>query len=565
MNIRTPLLILGLSVLWGCQGGLNQQTSGAPNTDPPPANNDTPGVTPPKELPEFEPGGPLKRRLTNTEYIQSIRGALFTPVDMPELEPDTAVNGSSAVGASTVSLSPRGTELYEDAARAIAADIMRDPAKRGLLIACSVEDLKPDGCLRDFVQTIGRRLWRRSLTEEETGRYVSVAMFAAQEMNGDMWTGLEYALAGMLQSPYFLYRIEYGEPDPTDATRRRLTPLELATKMSFLLWGQGPDAVLIDAAEQGELQTREQILAQAQRMLEAPQARVAFQSFWAEYFDIQTLDKTVRDLMTYPDVDVALMKSMKTETLRVMEYMVFDAQQDMREMFTTRTTFVNARLADHYGIPAPVVGGEDGFAKVELPDTLARVGVLGHASFLTKHAHSVDTSPTHRGLFVRQNLLCQTLPPPPPNVDTTLPPVDPDSGIKTMRQRLENYSNPQQCVGCHSRVDPIGFAFESFDATGAFRVTDNGEVVQTHGSIDGVDFRDSVGLGQALAKRSDAMTCLVRKVYRQANGRIESPEEIRAINAIDAEFRDSGYRFQTLLLSLILSEGFQTIDPAKQD
>ena len=568
MKTRTSALILGLSILWGCQGGLNQQqlAPDAPPANPPAVSNNDAGVVPPKPLPDFEPGPPVVRRLTTSEYVQSIEAVLLNPVPAIDLEQDTAVNGSSAVGAATNSLSPRGTELYEDAARAISQDIMRDPSKRSLLISCSRQDLTPDGCVRDFVSTIGRRLWRRSLTEDEIRRYVSIAAFSVGKMGGDMWTGLEYVLAGMLQSPHFLYRVEYGQPDPDDPTRRRLTPLELASKMSYLLWGQGPDSALLDAAEQGELETRDQLLAQARRMIDAPQARLALRNFWTEYFDIKGLENTTRDPMTYPDVDEALMKAMKTETLSVMEDLVFVRKADMREMFTTRATFVNAKLATHYGVPMPAAETRDGFAQVTLPAELGRVGVLGHASFLTKHAHAVYTSPTHRGLFVRQNLLCQTIPAPPPDVDTTFPEFSDESGVKTVRQRLELYSKKfPTCGGCHSLMDPIGFAFENFDAVGHARLTDNGEPVQTDGSLDGVSYDDSVGLAQELAQRPEAMSCMVRKLYRHANGRVESAEEIRAINSIDEMFRDSGYRFETLLLSLILSDGFLTIDPAKQD
>lgn len=512
-----------------------------------------------EDLPEFSPPAPVMRRLTRAEYENTVRDLFGLGVQIPgELEPDTPINGLSAVGASQLALSRRGVEQYEAAGLEIARQAMSSDRVRGQIVPCEPASQPVDSaCARQFVEQFGKRVWRRPLTVEELARYTDVADFAAGELN-DFGAGLEHALAGMLQSPYFLYRVEYGQPDPEDPTRRRLTDHELAARMSYLIWNTTPDAELLAAADTGQLSTPEGLRAQAERLLASPKTRGALRSFWIEYWHIDNLSQLNKDAQTYPEASPRLMSSMREETLRLLDHIVFTEGGDFRRVFDTRTTFVDNNLADLYGLQLdrqPVPGE---FVRAEHPTSSPRRGVLGHASILAANAHPVATSPTHRGKFVRESLLCRKVPPPPNDVNTDLPEPDPSAGPQTLRMRLESYSETPQCGGCHRLMDPIGFAFESFDALGRHRTMDNGLPVQTNGELDGQQYEDLTGLAAVLKAHPEATECLVKKTYRYATGRVEDEDgEARVIYDLHEAFASAGYDYKSLLTEIVTSEGFR--------
>ncbi len=196
--------------------------------------------------------------------------------------------------------------------------------------------------------------------------------------------------------------------------------------------------------------------------------------------------------------------------------------------------------------------------EVELPADGRRRGVLGHASLLSVNAHAVATSPTHRGLFVRQSLLCAPIPPPPPNVDTT---IDEYGGEgQTLRERLSVHMENPGCSSCHLQMDPIGFGFEHFDAIGREREKDNGVTIDATGDLDGETFQDAAGLAELVSSHPDAATCLVRKVYRHAMGHVEGPEEEVLVRELAAGWEADGFRFRELILDLVTSDGFLMVE-----
>jgi hypothetical protein len=662
--------------------------------------------------PEFSPDRPVMRRLSVAEWRHSIDDLFGAGTSAGfDVEPDLRTNGLSAIGAGQSSLSPRGIDQYEVASLEIAAAVMRDPARRGAWVDCAPAGEVDDACAEAFVRKTARRVWRRPITDTEVARYVGVARAASQSL-GEFYTGLEFALAGMLQSPHFLYRVEYPAVDVTSqrapvrptASRLEAETLEattgtvdgdfynvwaagevfgtfsitkpgtyrvrtracaslagpelpimgisvdgqevgsymvtqtcdaprmfeeevtlgagdarvavsfandyfdqaagedrniyvdwievfgpvdayeevdggvtltgcadgvctidaygLATRIAFLLWGAGPDEALLAAAESGALDTRDGVRAQVTRMLADGRARRGFAQFWLETWDLAELEKLDKDAELYPEFTPELVASMAGETVHLMNHLAFDAKADMREMFTTRTTFVDERLASFYDVAMPGERDAQGFARIERTEASGRAGVLTHAGVLASHTHSNTGSTTRRGKFVRQQVLCEAVQDAPPGVSTIFPDPPPESEAQTHRERVESYLFAEgYCAACHVRMDPLGYAYEHFDTIGRWRDLDNGRAIDVASDLDGEPYEGAAGLGALLAEDRRAMECFTRKLYRHSVGRLEGEGEEATIAELMDAFEAGGWRFEALLTALVTSDGFTKMTP----
>jgi hypothetical protein len=368
-----------------------------------------------------------------------------------------------------------------------------------------------------------------------------------------------------LRSPHFLFRVERGPGGP-DA------PYETASRLSYFLWGTMPDDDLLSAAGAGGLATAGQVEAAARRMLNDPRARGAMEEFLAQWMRFDRVLEATRDRRRFREFNAEVAAAMVEETRRLFNHLVWD-DQDFMEFFTANYTFVNADLARLYGLPAPA----EEFARVEYPADSGRSGVLGHGSFLVATSKPAETSPTARGLFVRNQFLGQEVPPPPAGVNTVLPNVTEDTPM-TNRQRLEVHLNSESCASCHRLIDPIGLGFERFNAIGVFQpkmvlqfpgarggeARGRGATVKeldldTSGYIQGVEgseFSTPRGLGRLLAGSKACQRALVKQLFRYAFGRQEAEGDQAVIDALHAKFRDSGFRFRELFVALITSELF---------
>lgn len=540
--------------LCACQGrGATPAPEESPNngTTAGTTNNGTGGEG--VELLPFRPPASKMRRLSHVEYANTIHDIFGDYVAVPEeLEPDTSINGFTSIGNAQLATSRRGVEQYEAAALEIAAQVMRNPARVNL-VDCTPDGVLDGPCTATALRDIGRRLFRRPLSDVELQSYQTIALGAARDLN-DFWSGLEFGLAALLQSPSFLYRTEWGDESAAPG-RRKLTGYEMASRLSYFLLASTPDEGLLNAAAAGELETPEQVRAQAERLLENPRAKRGLRTLWIEFLGLQRIDEQVKDPALFPEFDAKLSASMREETLRLIEYYAA-GDRDFREIYTTRTTFVDASLADIYGLEIDAPAGD--FVQVELPEDVPRRGILGHASFLSLNAHAAATSPTHRGLFVRQSLLCLPIPPPPPNVDTTIEEYG-GEGV-TLRERLSVHMENEGCSGCHKLMDPIGFGFENFDPIGRYRTKDNGQPVDATGELDGRPFEDAADLAVLVGEHPDAVTCLVRKVYRHALGHVEGEHEEILVRELSDAWAEDGYRFRELLLDLVSSDGFSYVE-----
>lgn len=533
MRIRRALALSAI-VLAGCVGSIG---------DPP-------------EVPPEKPvlGEALLPRLTAHQYRAALVDLFGDALPETPVQPDTNPFLFTSIGATIDPLSEFGTQLLEEDADLLTHFIFDDPAKRTALVGCEPQ-APGDACVVDFLRTFGRRAHRHTLDPIELERWVTVATDLA---DGDAWIGVRTAVAGMLQAPSFVYRIELGEPDPNDASRLRYTGFEMASRLSFLIWDAPPDDTLLDAAETGDLLGAAGLERETRRLLASPRARASVQGFFAQYLDLGKLDGISRDATLYPTFTSSLAEAARTEAKLLVDDLVFRRDADVRELFSTRRTFVNSELAALYGVTAegatPIA-----FVPIELPADGPRAGLLTSAAFLTMNAHEATTSPTLRGKYVRERVLCSEVPPPPPDVNTNIEmmPGDP----KTLREQLDQHRQNPACAGCHAIIDPPGFLFEGFDAIGAARTTDNGYPVDTSGDLDGTVLADARALADLLATDERVGRCMVKQLYRHAMGRLNESLEKPALDAMHDRFAEKGFRFQELVIALVTSESYRFVAP----
>jgi len=505
------------------------------------------------------PGGLL--RLTQSQYRNSLRDLFGDWLTMPtDLEADLVEEGFSSVGSARVSTSSQGVEKYNTAAIAVAAQAM-STARRASFVGCTPSS-STDPCIATFLQRFGRRVFRRPLIDEEVKRYADVASSVATTFGGDVWKGLELTVAGLLQSPAFLYQAGVGETDPTNGSRLRRTSFEVASRLSFFLVDSTPDDALLDAADKGELYDVAKIRTQVDRLLALPGARDTNRRFFGEHFNLDGLANMAKDKTLFPEDTPTLGDAMRTEIDMVVQDLSFDRPSDIRKLFDGHDTFVNDELAALYGLPA----GVSGFHRVTLPADGARSGLLGFGGILALNAHVTITSPTRRGKFVRERLLCQVIPPPPANVDADLERNNMAGAANaTMRQRLEVHRDNGACRSCHEMMDPVGLGLENFDAVGAYRATDHGLPIDTSGTLDAATFDGPRTLATVLRNSPETATCLVRQVYRYATGHVETSGEDIVMAAIASAVEGRGYLWSALLSEVAVSDGFRFLSPPSNE
>jgi hypothetical protein len=412
--------------------------------------------------------------------------------------------------------------------------------------------------MRAFVTAFGRRAWRGPLEPASIARFTDLGTAVGTSLD-DFYLGARHAAAGLLQSPGFLYRVELATAaDPADPKRRRFPSRAMASRLSYLLWNTTPDAELLAAVDRDDLATAAGVRAQADRLLRSPRASAALGNFAQEMFQLYRLDTLPKDAKLFPQMTPALRAAMSGELLRLYQRTI-ERDIDATELFDTAEAAVTADLAKLYGLPDGAAKGTT-FTPVTLPPDGVRAGVLGTSALMALYAKQNETSPTARGRLVREAFLCQHVPDPPGDVDTTI--KDPPAGVVlTTRQKFEMHRASPTCAACHSVLDPIGFALESFDPIGAFRATDHGKPIDPSGVLDGQAFANARDLGRVLRGHPDARRCLARQMYRYAAGHRETGDEEAFIAALDATTAAAGGRMKALLLEMVSSDAFRYATP----
>lgn len=511
-----------------------------------------------EQLPPFAPAGASFKRLTATEFKNSLV-ALLGPVTVGNVENDTWVNGFAKVGGSTVSISLAGVELYQRAIDTALGEVFADAARRDAFIGCVPQSATDSACYRSFIERFGRLAWRRTLTTEQADRLVALANSVAQTL-GTAHDGLRAAAKAILMSPNFLYRLERGEPNAALPGSWSYTGYELASRLAFFLTNAPPDNALLAAAEQGQFATPEGIRTVAEGLLNGPSGRESVANFASELFQLAIVLARAKDPATFPAYTPALQDAMVREVPAMLQDLVFDQGAPATDLFTTRTTFVNADLARLYGLDATGLTS-DSWVKVTLPVEGKRAGFLGTGAFLSLFANQKEGSPTLRGKFIRSTLMCGTIPNPPPDVAPVFE-ESPTDEMTTKREKLAQHRvKGSTCEGCHALMDPLGLPLENFDAIGAYRETEHGKLIDATGNLDGVDFNGPVELGQLLSSNELVASCLVRNLYRYATGVLEAPSQETVIHQLTNQFQSEGRDLRKLMLTLVTSDGFRLVAP----
>ncbi|HEY8503799.1 MAG TPA: DUF1592 domain-containing protein, partial [Gemmataceae bacterium] len=407
-----------------------------------------------------------------------------------------------------------------------------------------------DAAARKILAEFARRAYRRPVKPEEIDRLMKLVELAKSE--GEPFEArIRLALRAVLVSPHFLFRVE---PDPEDPNGvRELNDFELATRLSYFLWSSMPDEELFRLAEKGELGKPEVLEAQVRRMLADPKAEALVENFVGQWLNLRLLGTVSPDRKTYPAFDEKLRAAMQRET-ELFVGRIIREDRSLLEVLDADYTYVNERLAKHYGIEG--VKGEE-FRLVRLPDD-RRGGVITQASVLTLTSNPTRTSPVKRGKWVLENLLGTPPPPPPPDAGE-LSEAKEEILKGSLRERLEQHRRDPTCAVCHQRMDPIGFGLENFDGIGAWRGKDGNFAIDPSGELpDGSRFDGPAGLRAVLKKRADEFRrCTAEKLLTYALGRGLEHYDRCAVEEIVASMKKGGDRFSALALAVVKSDPFR--------
>jgi hypothetical protein len=484
------------------------------------------------------PGKRAVRLLTNREYDNTVRALFSLPEGVNPASSflkETKVAGFSTNHQEAVA-STRRVEDWLVAAQSVVAQANLDKA-----LGC---DFNRDP--RCILSNFGTKMFRRPLTSVESQYYTTL-------INDK---GLKTALTAMLVDPAFLYRSELGVLK--DDGYYHLTPYEIASALSYMFLETGPDDQLLKLAADGSLSDKAVIRAQAQRLIQMPEAKRMTAQFAVEWLDV---GKILEGSAGSAELDAGMRLNMLNETKAMFNYITFDAKgRTFEDLLTSNFTYLPADLARYYGLQFPANAGD--FAITPLDGN--RAGILGHGSVLVATSHPDQSSPILRGLFVRDRLLCQKLPSPPANLNIIVPKVDPSLST---RERFAQHTTEAACQNCHQYIDGLGFGFENFDATGRFRSMDNGKPVDSSGRITNLndlsqkppvqqDFSSLPELAQILSSSPTAKECFAFQFYRYSRGVAGQAQDRCASRKANKAFIEGGQTIADMMVEQTQAPGF---------
>jgi hypothetical protein len=504
------------------------------------------------------------RRLTHSQYNHTVRDLLGDQTNPAgQFPPEDFINGFRNQSRGQ-SLSPLLIEAYSSAAERLAKSAFRGGDTHNL-IPC--KPASGAACRVKFVKEFGQKAFRRPVDPAEQKRYE--ALMATES---DFLKGAQLVVEAMLQSPNFLFRLDAV----TDA---KLKPWATANRLSYQLWDTMPDAALFAAAERGELSTPAGVEKTARRMLNDPRAHEALDEYVSQWLRFDRLLTASKDRRKFPLYTRETANAMTQEAQTFVSDLVWNDGNFMT-LFTADYGYVNSDLAQLYGVKAPAKE----FDKVAFPAGSERAGLLGQGLFLALTSKPEDSSTTARGLFIREQFLCQHVPDPPPGVNTNLPPVT-EAKPQTNRDRMTDHTSNPSCANCHKLTDGIGFGFEKFDAVGARRdqfplefrgaKADGGKgmaprviklPIDSAAFVAGLpdsQFASPAELGAVLAKSPQCQECMVKQYFRYTAGRSDTLADRPLIRKVTEDFRASGYRFQQVIISLTVLREFPDREPLR--
>jgi hypothetical protein len=489
--------------------------------------------------------GPVTlRRLNAVEYDNTVRDLLGdTTHPGAAFPPDDGAYGFTNNG-DALSISPLLLEHYEASAAKLAAKAITNP---DILLCDAAGAPEARACAVRILAPFLRRAWRRRIAASEIDVLAAVVA-TAEEQGLTFRESIALAIKAALMSPSFLFRVEL-DPDPNASAPHLLDDYELASRLSYFLWSTMPDDALLAFAEVGKLSEPSVLDRQVRRMLADPKAQALIDDFASQWL-LHTLSEGTPDAALFPAFDEELRASMGAETKAFLgSFVLGDAR--LPDMFDARFSFLNARMAAHYGI-AGVVGSSP--VRVALDEGSHRGGLLTQASILTMTSVATRTSVVRRGEWVLSELLCAPPPPPPPNI----PALPVAVSVGTMRQKLDEHRKNPACMSCHTQMDPIGFALEHYDAIGRFRETDMGLAIDATGATPtGQTFDGAAELAQVIKSDPRFIDCATRKLFTYALGRVPGPYDERRLKGLTKAFAKDDYRTKDLIVNIIGSDAFR--------
>jgi hypothetical protein len=496
-----------------------------------------------------QPGPRLLRLMTRREYRNTVQDLLFVAApDISSLPLEPRVRGYDD-NAAQAAITSRHLDAYSDLGDSLAQTAVQDHKDK--LLSCDPSDAS---CARTFVSKFLLRAFRRPASTEELDRYA--ALFDSALTQGDFDEGMRLVIKAALLSPSFLYRSEVGEAqgDGTFA----LTQYEIASALSYLYWASMPDDTLFESAAQNKLDTQKALEDEAKRLLEDARARDQLGEFSLQWLgSYKTVDAN-KDMTIYPAFNADVRVAMLEEQRRFVTETVLDEGGTFADLFVSDHIVANGTLAGFYGLS----GASSDYSHIKVTPDSGRGGLLGLGAVLAAQAHSNESSPIKRGLFVRDRLLCQNLPPPPANLDTTPPGLDPNL---TTRERFAKHTSDKACHSCHQYIDGVGFGFEGFDGVGARRSQENGHAVDESGDILGLEGIDKKSddkfdglndLAALLVDSKSAQACLSLQYFRFARGYEERKSDACSLAALQERFDKSNLTVKELLIALPTLKSF---------
>ncbi len=484
--------------------------------------------------------GPMPlRRLTHREYNNTVRdllGVTSNPADAFPLD----VDGTFLFHRSGV-VSSLDASTLRDAAEELVKKL--DIAK---LLPCQASSAE-DACAATFISTFGAQAYRRPVAADESARLSALFKTARTTLMLDFNESIRVVVEAIVQSPEFLYRWELGNATATlDGAVAKLTPYEVASRLSYFLWRSMPDKTLFDAAGKGSLKDAAGVTEQAKRLLADPKAKPIISAFFDEWLGLEELPERPKDMAVYPEFGEPLANAMLDENHAFVQNVVFGADATFTALMTGTATNLSSAVA-------PLYGAQSGAMSL---DPSQRSGLMTRVGFLTVTGSTTGSHPVKRGRKVYERFLCGVLPPPPNNV----PPTKPASAGGTTRQRFEEHDKNPCARGCHTLMDPLGFPFEHYDGIGRYRAMDNNLPVDssTSLSLDGTTHAvtDAVDLSKLLAQSPTAQGCFAAQWARFAMLRDLTDADRYSMQTAQAAFTQSGLKVPDMLLSVATSRSF---------
>ncbi len=509
-------------------------------------------------------GPAMLRRLSPDQYRQIIADIFGSDITIGgRFAPEIRASGLLAVGAGNESITSDEVDQYHAMAQSIAAQVV-DKSHRAVLIPCTPGSITTadDRCASQFLAEVGELLYRRPLSKDELQLQVGIARMAAQQEK-DFYVGLRESLAQMLISPEFLFRWSRVQGPLGGKGISTLDPYARASELSFLLWNSSPDETLLNDVRRGRLNSPKGLAREVDRMLASPRLDAGVRAFFSDMLQFSCaenpcLDATfAKDSTVYPRFTPQVAADAQEQTLRTLVDLLVTHDGDYRDAFTTRQTFLTPDLAAIYGVPLPrnsPNGEPSAWEPYVYPAGDPRAGILAQISFVALHSHPGVSSAVLRGRALREVILCEKVPDPPPNVSFKLVLDTTNPNYPTMRSRLDAHITNPVCAGCHKLMDPAGLVMENFDSDGSFRTRQNGVLIDTSGSLDGKKFGGMPGLDQAVANDAAAPACLVSRLAEYALGRPPTGDEVQWVTNLKKEFVADHYRLRPLLRQIATSD-----------